>query len=312
MSERPVQSKLNNALNILKQGDLRGSYAELERLLRDDLENAEIDYTLKGVRFWEDKLEKAKRASTPLERAEMMISQWKPFLAYIHRQGEEKESIIYSLKCAVFTIALEFYADLFNEESELPDAEPYRKIGLCYKVLGNYERALDFLRYAAEIDKNSGSVLADLADCYALYGEIKFAKAFFREAFFIDPEGIELQFLESEIICRLINRVYNLGYRVEDIADWLPIYGVIDGVFNVKRELRAFEVGQLKQNIFLMEGEVQNASQEQKHKLVPRLINHYFWLIDHYVSINESKSKIDDLLLRIKVLDQNIYNCYMR
>ena len=74
----------------------------------------------------------------------------------------------------------------------------------------------------------------------------------------------------------------------------------------------AFEVGQLKQNIFLMEGEVQNASQEQKHKLVPRLINHYFWLIDHYVSVNESKSKIDDLLLRIKVLDQNIYNCYMR
>ena len=151
-----------------------------------------------------------------------------------------------------------------------------------------------------------------MADCYALYGEIKFAKAFFREAFFIDPEGIELQFLESEIICRLINRVYNLGYRVEDIADWVPIYGIIDGVFNVKRELRAFEVGQLKQNIFLMEGEVQNASQEQKHKLVPRLINHYFWLIDHYVSVNESKSKIDDLLLRIRVLDQNIYNCYMR
>ncbi|UTY29251.1 tetratricopeptide repeat protein [Treponema putidum] len=312
MTERPVQSKLNKALSILKQGDLKGTYAELERLLKDDLENAEIVYTLKGVRFWDDKLERAKKASTPLERAEMMISQWKPFLSYIRRQGEEKESIIYSLKCAVFTIALEFYADLFNEDSELPDSEPYRKIGLCYKVLGNYEKALEFLKYAAEIDKNSGAVLADLADCYALYGEIKFAKAFFREAFFIDPDGIEMQFLESEIINRLIHKVNSLGYKAEEIADWVPVYGVLDGIFNVKRELRAFEVGQLKQNIFLMEGEVQNASQEQKNKLVPRLINHYFWLIDHYVSVNENKSKIDDLLLRIKVLDQNIYNCYMR
>ncbi|MGI5064959.1 tetratricopeptide repeat protein [Treponema putidum] len=312
MTERPVQSKLNKALSILKQGDLKGTYAELERLLKDDLENAEIVYTLKGVRFWDDKLERAKKASTPLERAEMMISQWKPFLSYIRRQGEEKESIIYSLKCAVFTIALEFYADLFNEDSELPDSEPYRKIGLCYKVLGNYEKALEFLKYVAEIDKNSGAVLADLADCYALYGEIKFAKAFFREAFFIDPDGIEMQFLESEIINRLIHKVNSLGYKAEEIADWVPVYGVLDGIFNVKRELRAFEVGQLKQNIFLMEGEVQNASQEQKNKLVPRLINHYFWLIDHYVSVNENKSKIDDLLLRIKVLDQNIYNCYMR
>ena len=312
MTERPVQSKLNKALSILKQGDLKGTYAELERLLKDDLENAEIVYILKGVRFWDDKLERAKKASTPLERAEMMISQWKPFLSYIRRQGEEKESIIYSLKCAVFMIALEFYADLFNEESELPDSEPYRKIGLCYKVLGNYEKALEFLKYAAEIDKNSGAVLAELADCYALYGEIKFAKAFFREAFFIDPDGIEMQFLESEIINRLIHKVNSLGYKGEEIACWVPVYGVIDGIFNVKRELRAFEVGQLKQNIFLMEGEVQNAKKEQKNKLVPRLINHYFWLIDHYVSVNENKSKIDDLLLRIKVLDQNIYNCYMR
>lgn len=312
MSERPVQSDLNNALNILKQGDLKRTYSELENLLKDDLENAEIEYTLKGVRFWEEKLERAKKASTPLERAELMISQWKSFLTYIRRQGQEKESIIYALKCAVFTIALDFYADLFKEESELPDAEPYRKIGLCYKVLGNYERALDFLKYAAEIDKNSGTILADLADCYALYGEIKFAKAFFREAFFIDPAAIELQFMESEIIHRLIQRVQSCGYNIEETAYWIPVYGVLDGVFNVRRELRAFEVGQLKQKIFLMENEVQAESQNRKNGLVPRLINYYFWLIDHYVNVNENKSKIDDLLLRIKVLDQNIYNSYMR
>lgn len=233
-------------------------------------------------------------------------------MAYIRKHGEPKEAVIYALKYAVFVIALKFYSPLFREETELKSAEPYRKVGLCYKALGDYEKSLDFLKYAADMEKNSAAVLAELADCYALYGEIQFSKVFFREAFFIDPSDIELQFLESEVICRLIRKIENLGYKSGAVAEWVPIYGVLDGVFNVKRELRSFEFGRLKRKIFLLESEIREKADEDGGVLVPRLINHYFWLIDHYVNIKEDKAKIDDVLLRIKVLDKNIYNSYVK
>lgn len=163
-----------------------------------------------------------------------------------------------------------------------------------------------------DLDKNSAAILAELADCYAFCGEARFSKVFFREAFFINPSAIELQFLESEVICRLIQKVESMGYKPGEVAEWIPVYGVLDGVLNIKRELRSFEFGQLKQKIFLLESEVREKPDDQRIKLVPRLINHYFWLIDHYVNTNEDKAKIDDVLLRIKVLDKNIYNSYVK
>ncbi len=304
--------KLTSALDFLKNAELEKAYVELEKSLGDDLENADVEYALKAVEYWLPKLETAKKAATPLERGEYMISHWKSFLEFIAKQGECRDTIIYALKRAVFLLALKFYSKLFEQEKELKEAEPYRKVGLCYKILGEYDRALEFLKFACELDKNSSAIMAELADCYACYGETKLSKVFFREAFFIDPSGIELQFLESALILKLIERVKALGIKPEHISEWIPIYGMLDGVFNVKRELKSVEFGQLKQKIFLLEYEVKDGSGEQLDSLVPRLINYYFWLIDHYIAVHEDKSKIDGILLRIRVLDKNIYDCYTR
>lgn len=311
MIEKPEQSNLNTALNFLKRGEFENAYAELERGLKNDLDDADIEYALKGIRFWDDKIKSVKRISGPLENGEYMISNWKPFLRFMEKQGEKREAIIYALKCAVFTSALTYYAELLGEGAVLQDAEPYRKVGLCYKALGDYDRALEFLRYAAELAKDSSAVLAELADCYALYGEIKFSKVFFKEAFFIDPSSVELQFLESEIIKRLIRKVEELGYPPELVLEWIPVYGVLDGVFNVKRELHSLEFAQLKQKIFLLENDEREKKGSEHAKIVPRLINGYFWLIDHYVNVNENKAKIDKILLKIKVLDKDIYKRYI-
>jgi hypothetical protein len=44
---------------------------------------------------------------------------------------------------------------------------------------------------------------------------------------------------------------------------------------------------------------------------VPRLINRYFWLVDHYMNRKEDKSKTDELLLKIKLLDPIVYKQYI-
>jgi len=82
-------------------------------------------------------------------------------------------------------------------------------------------------------------------------------------------------------------------------------------VFNVKRELSAPEVGKLKQEIFARENEAKNPTSDME-TLTPRLINLYFWLIDHYVMSNDSVTKINEVLLKIKLLAPEIHAMYVK
>ena len=155
----------------------------------------------------------------------------------------------------------------------------------------------------------SSTVLAEMGDCYALCGEERIAKVLFREAFFIEPQKVDLTLLDSELICNLIEKTEALGYSGSVLQEWIPVYGVLYGVFSVKRELRALEIGQLKRSIYSLKNSVREAGDDEKI-LVPRLINHYFWLIDHYFTVNEDRARINEILLKIKLLDANIYNKY--
>ncbi|HKL84735.1 MAG TPA: tetratricopeptide repeat protein [Treponemataceae bacterium] len=310
MISEPVHGLLPQVCELLKKGELEQANKELVELLQQDLENSDVIYTLTGVNFWIDKLKKALTASTAFEQGEYLVSQWKPFTVFIKKQGREREPILYALKHSVFGLALRFYQSLYREDGTAQEPELYRKTGLCYKALGDYERALRLLEQAKDGDKDSPTILAELADCYALCGEVRLSKVLFREAFFQGASFVELHFLESEVILRLESQVHALGYSGSEMAEWIPVYGVLYGIFNIKRELRALEFGKLKQAIFALENELRDASAETRKILVPRLINHYFWLIDHYVNVNDDKARINEVLLKIKLLDTDVYNRY--
>ena len=86
-------------------------------------------------------------------------------------------------------------------------------------------------------------------------------------------------------------------------------YAVLYGVFNVKRELRPIEYGKLRQSIYSLQSDIRQNSDNEV--LVPRLINKYFWLIDHYISVKEDRSTIDEVLMNIKLLSPSIYQQYI-
>jgi hypothetical protein len=159
----------------------------------------------------------------------------------------------------------------------------------------------------------NGQILSELADVYALLEETRSAKLYFREAFFWDSQGIDLRSMESELIKRLRDRVRSeFGYAGAELAEWIPIYGSLYGVFSVKRGLGALELGQLKQSIFSLEVELRNRP-DNEAILRPRLINRYFWLIDHYENVQGEPGLpglIEETMLKIKVIDPDIYERY--
>lgn len=87
--------------------------------------------------------------------------------------------------------------------------------------------------------------------------------------FFKNASEIELCFLESEIINALVTKVANIGFTGEELLEWLPVYGTLDGVLNVKRELKALELGKLKQSIYMLENELRQKDVKNKKLLVP-------------------------------------------
>jgi hypothetical protein len=66
----------------------------------------------------------------------------------------------------------------------------------------------------------------------------------------------------------------------------------------------------LKQAIFDCEQRVET-NEEEKTILVPRLLNKYFWLIDHLIATKSERAKIDEILEKVKGLNSEIYEKYI-
>lgn len=303
-------NELAKAYSLLEEGKPYQARQILDSALEYNFDNSELIFARWCCSYWADFIQNLP-VLEPYEQGDSLIARWKTFRVDYERQKEVFQKTLYAIQKGIFTRALDAYESVKAEGNAFQHAELFRKKGLCCKKLGKYESALTLLQEAHQLTQSSAAVLAEMADCFALCGEDKKAKVLFREAFFIDAQKIELQFLDSELICSLIKRVREKGYINAELQEWIPVYGVLYGVFNVKRELRTQEAGRLKQEIYAKENEIKDPSSDSKI-LVPKLINMYFWLIDHYARINEGNEKINECLLQIRVHDENIYRMYTK
>ena len=299
------------AYSLIRSGNPAEAKALLNGALVYELENHEILFAIDCCNFWIDVVERAKGVKDAFERGENYCNEWKGFLNFIKRQKTTFDRTLFAVKTGVFSLALACYNELAAEKDPSQKAEILRKTGLCYKKLGSYETARNCLTDANSVKPDNAAIIAEMADCYALCGEERHAKVLFREAFFIDPQKIDPAFLDSELIHCLIRNVQDRGYSGAVLMEWIPVYGQLYGVFTVKRKLRPTEITRLKQEIYAKEMEIKDPS-SQVELLTPRLINLYFWLYDYYISENEDSAKSNEIITRIKILDTEIYELYVK
>jgi tetratricopeptide (TPR) repeat protein len=306
--QESVTVLLSNAYESLKCVDLRGATDCFERALALDFESSEVLWSLKCANFWTERLARLDAIPAPFERGEYVIAQWKAFSAFALKLACDFERALFAFKSFAFSLALGQYSALPAEERESRGADLALRTGICLKGSGDYVAALRSLEAAARERKDDAEVLAQLADAYALQGEERRSKALFREAFFIAPGRIDVDLLECTMIRRLAAKVASLGYKGLELHEWMPVYGALLGILTIKRELKAAEVGKLRQSIYQLENE---SKEEGGAAVAPRLINRYFWLIDHYIAAKEDRARIDEVLLKIRLLDQSIYKQYI-
>ncbi|WKC57713.1 tetratricopeptide repeat protein [Borrelia sp. P9F1] len=313
MSSEKITELTKEIYLNFRKGDFRTALVKSEEAHSLDFDNVEVLTALKSSVYWNGQVESLDRIGKEYERAEFLIREWNNFARrYLKKMDFDFIQGRNSIKYFVFQLCLGIYKNIYKLQPENLDV--LTKIAKSYKGMGNYEKAITvFLQILGDAKENS-DVVAELADSYALIDEIKEAKVLFREAFFINPQKIDIDALESEMILKLVETI-KCDRNVSDtlIKEWIPVYGTLNGVFNIKRELRPIELGHLKQSVYSLRNELRAKSYRSINEsvLLPRLINKYFWLIDHYVRIKEDRVRIDEILSYIKEIDIGVYQQYV-
>jgi tetratricopeptide (TPR) repeat protein len=316
-AEKTVEGLLQKAYHCLKTQDPEGARLALDEALTLDFEHAETSFALKCLAWWMERLKKLSEFQDSNDKGRFILSHWKNFYGFLDRIGQSRDfdNCLYAVKHFIFSSALRYFDNVLGDGENQYDPGLLLLVGRCYKGVGNFEEALRYLEQAARFKREDGETLSELADVNALLEETRAAKALFREAFFLDPQGVHIRNMDSELILRLADLVREAGYSGQELLEWIPIYGALYGVFSVKRELKLAELGKLKQSIFTLENEVRgktgNKTEEQGVNLLkPRLINRYLWLIDHYEHIKTDPPLIEETMLKIKIVDPAVYERY--
>ncbi len=306
-NQNVVSAILQQTRDIIKKGDFDEARSELENALSIDFNSSDVITGLKYVNFWIERKSRFYSVSGHFERGMYLFRQWEKFQDFVEKNGGKDEMTLYALKYWVFSQALYHFLEILNHSPD--DYEMLIKIGISYKNLGDYCKALEYLEYASRKKSDDSELLSEMADCYAFINEVRAAKIYFREAFFMDSQKVNLYSMESLLIGKLIDMVRGQGYEKEELKEWIPVYGVLYGVFNIKRELKALELGKLKQSVSSLENRYEEEP-ELRYLIIPRLINRYFWLIDYYINVKDSRDRVEDILKKINKLNPSVYELY--
>ena len=250
--ENDIAHMVNSAYGLVRGGDFAGAISLLERSLELDVEYAGVTSALKSAHFWNERKQKNQGIINEPAQGDYLLDEWTAFNRFATRIGDLPDRCYNDFKYYVHRAALKcllnstapaeqkFYATANSLQDKT--TRNYYLIGHCYKVLGDYSQATAHLEKANGSYENWPPILAELADCYDLLKEHRAAKIFFREAFYIDPQRIEIEAIECTMMLRLSDRVVSLGRKDAELLEWIPVYGVVFGVFNVNsaRDVNVF------------------------------------------------------------------------
>lgn len=310
-----MKALVDQIYECFRKGDFSKAIQLSEEGHINHLEDEELLYLLKASLYWSEKISKSQEINNLYERAEFILKEWKNFCyKYISRFKVCFERGKVTIQQYLYSHLERIYQSLIYDSGQI-DSELLLKIGKCYKGMGNYEQAIEVFSEALRIDREDPDIMAQLADSHALIDEEVTSKVLFREAFLLGAQKIDIESLESGIIHRLIETLKEEKTLSDTLLkEWIPVYGTLLGIFDIKRELRPLELGKLKQSIYQLKEEVKQTTQKRigDSVFIPRLINRYFWLIDHYIRVQEDRSRVEEMLNSIKELDSAIYQKYIQ
>ena len=306
----PLYIKQNRAHKLLEEGSFSDAIALFENIIGENAGYPGVPDGIRAARFWIGRANKLKKYSSPYGKARLLLKEWRDFEKFMTKNSVKHGRSTAAIQKYIFSDIIESFTQAYNE-GVAPDTGILIQIGDCFKKLGNFERAIDMFEYARSFDKEDPSLLSKLGDCYFSIDETSKAKVLFREAFFIDPGLIELDSIESPFIHMVYAKTVQQIRNPDTSIYWIPVIAEVSRAFNVKREPKKGEIEKLREEIRKLEAEY-STNKKMRDYIKPKLINHYFWLIDSLKIVGGSKKEIEESLGRINEIDSEIFSQYMK
>lgn len=298
----------------LEEGRFAACASLLEAEIANHNENALIDLLLKSAIFWRKRTERIDRfernITHPTARAHYLLSEWETYRNFLSDNAPlapDFDRYLFVLQKTISKMALSFLTNALRDPS-VKESQTHLYIARCHRMAGNYEQAIAEYRQVIRQNEQCAAAYAELGDCYLLIGNEHIGRLFLREAFYINPNDIEFNFLESELIANLITRLRETEGIADEWPAWMGVYAVLWDIFTVKRDMKTAEYGVLRQRIYALERENNEADAAE---LKPLLLYAYFYLLDYYHKSNRMALHIEETLIKIKGINPNIYNLYI-
>jgi tetratricopeptide (TPR) repeat protein len=305
----PLFVKQNRVYKMLEEGMFEEAISLFNSILKENPDYPGAQDGIRIVKFWLSKRSRLRRFQNAYDKGKLLLKEWKDFERHMMKNSIRHGRSTVAVQKYIFSGIIDSFTESYTE-GEAPDTGVLIQIGDCFKKLGNFEKAIDIYEYTRSFNSEDPSLLAKLGDCYFSIDETSKGKVLFREAFFIDPGRIDLDTIESPLIRMLYDKTREAMGDDNLSIYWLPIIAEVKSVFNVKREPKAGETETLREKISLLENEYIN-NRKKRTLLEPRLLNHYFWLIDTLKMTGGSRREIESSLQRIHEINPKIFTQYV-
>ncbi|MCX8058740.1 MAG: hypothetical protein N3A58_04950 [Spirochaetes bacterium] len=299
-------SKIIN--EYLRDGNFREAYNLIDAIIKEENNFENIVVQHKIIKYWINRTDYINKIKDPYEKGLYLLKEWKNFCSYIDKCNVLKLVEFESVSYYVHKSALESFLKA-REEGEFRDnnIDLLIKIYICYKELGNFDEAIKILKYTYSLNHDP-QVLLYLADVYYLKGELNYSKLLFKELFFFENYyNLQLDDISCDKIFEIIDKIVKDKIPEHAVNYWIPVYGYIDGFFNLIREMKKEEIEKIKSNIVSLERYFYD-DQKQNDIVKSFLIKNYIILIEYYIYQENDLNKVDQYFNKIKNIDSIIYD----
>lgn len=315
-SDDPMLNELNFACKDIEEGSFRAAAERLDRLMDVNPDYPGLAAGYRAARFWLSRTEETALPSKGKKTADYLMSEWEAFEKYAQDKAMTGSAAFKAAMHFVYHTASENYRLAFMlQEDTSGNFDLLLNLGSCFLRLGDYQKTVETLEYAAKSYNPNAKLLVILAEAYYHLKETSKSLLYFREAFFISPSDIDLDIITAEPIVELAEHIRTVRPDCLDVREWIAVYGFITGTLYVRKNVQnKRQVDMVKEQCYKLELSYQRLGKDQlnNNNVLPRLLARYLWLLDYFEFQENNYRDIEQIRDRLLQIDKPMFEDFLR
>lgn len=314
-SDDSVLNESNNAYLLLEDGNFNDAVMRFDTLMSSNPDYPGVVDGYRTAKFWLNRSGELHLLPDGRETADFLMIQWGAYDEYATEKDMQSSSAYKAVMKFIFNAASEHYKRAFQEQEDPSgNLDLLLNLGYCFLRLREYRNVIGILENARSSYSADAMHLATLAEAYFHVDEKPRSLLLFREAFLVNPSGIDLSLIEALPVKQILDAITASGRQFQDVREWISVYGFVTDVFYVRKNLSRHQTDSLEREIYNLELSFQKLNRDQidSTNVLPRLLTRYLWMYEFYEVQQYNFSNLVEIRDRLLALDRELFEEYFK